>query len=49
MAIKRTNEEIYKRYNWLLNAVEEEENQDDITQAKLWSQIDLILWLEYII
>lgn len=46
MELKRTNEEVQKRYEWLLKAVDEEENQDDITQAKLWSQIDFILWLE---
>lgn len=46
MEIKRTNEEIQKRYDWLLKAVDDENNQDIKTQCKLWSQIDFILWLE---
>jgi hypothetical protein len=41
----RTEEEIKERLQWLLQALDDEENQHEITQAKLWSQIDFIKWL----
>ena len=46
MEIKRSTADIEKRFNWLLKAVDDEDNQDPSTQCKLWSQIDFILWLE---
>ena len=41
----RTQEEIKSRLQWLLKAVDDEENQNEITQAQLWQQIDFIKWL----
>lgn len=41
----RTEEEIKNKLKWLLNAVDDVENQNEIIQAKLWSQIDFIRWL----
>lgn len=41
----KTEKEINDKYEWLLKALDDEENQDDLSQAKLWAQIDLIKWL----
>ena len=41
----RTEQEIKDRLKWLLKAVDDEENQNEITQSQLWQQIDFIKWL----
>ena len=41
----RTEEEIKSKLKWLLRAVDEEENQSEVMQVKLWQQIDFIKWL----
>lgn len=41
----KTEQEIRERLNWLIKALDDEENQNEIQQAKLWSQIDFIKWL----
>lgn len=38
-------EELNKKLEWLLKAVDDEENQSEIQQVKLWTQIDLINWI----
>lgn len=38
-------EELNKKLEWLLKAVDDEENQSEIQQIKLWTQIDLINWI----
>lgn len=42
----RTNEEIIKRKEWVLKALDEEENQGEIRQIQLYAQLDLLKWLE---
>lgn len=41
----KTEEEIKAKLKWLIKAIDDIENQDDITQCKLWAQIDIIRWL----
>ena len=41
----KTEQEIRERLNWLIEAVDEDENQNDKAQCKLWAQIDFIRWL----
>lgn len=42
----RTEKEIKEKLQWLLKAIDDEENQSDLMQVKLWAQIDFIKWLE---
>lgn len=42
----RSEEEIKEKLQWLLQAVDDEENQSEIAQVQLWTQIDFIKWLE---
>lgn len=41
----KTENEIRERLNWLLKALDDEENQNEIQQIKIWTQIDFIKWL----
>ena len=41
----KTENEIRERLNWLIKALDDEENQSEIQQAKLWAMIDFIKWL----
>ena len=41
----RTEQEIKDRLQWLLKAVDDEENQNEIVHAQLWQQVDFIRWL----
>lgn len=41
----KTEAEIKAKLQWLIKALDEEENQSDITQTKLYAQIDFIRWL----
>ena len=41
----KTENEIRERLNWLLKALDDEENQNEMQQAKLWAMIDFIKWL----
>lgn len=38
-------EELNKKLEWLLKSVDDEENQSEIQQVKLWAQIDLLRWI----
>lgn len=41
----KTEEEIKQRLKWLIKALDDPDNQTEIQQAKLYAQIDLIMWL----
>lgn len=41
----KTQDEIKERIAWLNKAIDYEENQNDIMQAKLYSQLDTLLWV----
>lgn len=41
----KTENEIRERLNWLLKALDDKENQNEIQQVKIWAQIDFIKWL----
>lgn len=41
----KTENEIRERLNWLIKALDDEENKNEIQQAKLWAQIDFIKWM----
>ena len=41
----KTEEEIRKRLDWLIKALDDEDNQTQIQQCKLYAQIDFIKWL----
>lgn len=41
----KSEQEIKDRLKWLLKAVDDEENKAEISQIKLWEQIELIKWL----
>ena len=41
----KTEEEIRQRLNWLIKALDDPDNQTEIQQAKLYTQIDFIKWL----
>ena len=38
-------EKLNKKLEWLLKAIDDEENQSEIQQVKLWAQIDLLRWI----
>ena len=42
----RTKEEIIRKKEWVLKALDEEENQGEIRQIQLYAQLDLLKWLE---
>ena len=41
----RTEQEIREKLEWLIKALDEEENQTTFQQCKIYAQIDLIRWL----
>ena len=41
----RTEEEMKEKLQWLIKAVDDEENQTELMQAKLYAQIDIFRWL----
>ena len=41
----RTEEELKEKLQWLIKAVDEEENKTELMQAKLYAQIDIFRWL----
>jgi len=41
----KTEEEIRTKLKWLIEKLDEPENQSEKQQIKLWSQIDFIRWL----
>ena len=41
----KTETEIRERLNWLLNALDDKDNQTQAQQIKFWAQIDFIKWL----
>ncbi|MBQ1988283.1 MAG: hypothetical protein II234_00065 [Clostridia bacterium] len=41
----KTEEQIKERLKWLINALDDEDNQTECQQVKLWAQIDFIKWL----
>jgi hypothetical protein len=42
----KTEEQIEQRLQWLIKALDDEENQQEATQIKLYAQIDLINWIK---
>ena len=42
----KTEEQIKERLKWLINALDDEDNQTEAQQIKLWAQIDFCRWLE---
>lgn len=42
----KTEKEIKERLKWLLQALDDPDNQTENQQIKLYAQIDLIKWLE---
>ena len=41
----KTEEEIKDKLQWLIKALDDEDNQGELQQTKLWAQIDFIRWL----
>ena len=41
----KTEEEIKDKLQWLIKALDDEDNQGEIQQTNLWAQIDFIRWL----
>lgn len=41
----KTENEIKERLNWLIKALDDEDNQTESQQIKIWAQIDFIKWL----
>lgn len=41
----KTENEIKERLKWLIQALDDPENQCEKMQIKLWTQIDFIKWL----
>ena len=41
----KTKEEIQKRLDWLIKALDDKDNQTETQQIKLYAQIDLIHWM----
>lgn len=39
-------EEIEKMKEWLIKALDDEENQSELMQVKLYAKLDLLRWLE---
>ena len=42
----KTEKEIKERLQWLINALDDPDNQTEKQQIKLYAQIDFIKWLE---
>ena len=41
----KTREEIEKRMQWCLEALDDEDNKTDIQQAKIWAQYEAFRWV----
>ena len=41
----KTEKEIREKLEWLLKAVDDEDNQQELMQVKLWTQIDFCNWI----
>ena len=41
----KTEKEIREKLEWLLKAVDDEDNQSENQQIKLWTQIDFCNWI----
>lgn len=41
----RTEKEMQEMKEWLIKALDDEENQSEIQQAKLYAKLDLLHWL----
>ena len=41
----KTEEEIKAKLQWLIKALDDEDNQTESQQVKLWAQIDFCRWL----
>lgn len=41
----KNEQEIKERIQWLVTAIDEEENDNKIMQAKLWYAIDMLKWV----
>ena len=41
----KTREEIEKRMQWCLEALDDEDNKTDLQQAKIWTQYETLRWV----
>lgn len=42
----RTEKEMQEMKEWIIKALEAEENQSEMQQVKLWAKLDLLRWME---
>ena len=42
----KSEQEIQAKLEWLLKAVDDEENQQEAVQIRLWAQINCLLWVQ---
>ena len=41
----KTKEEIEKRLKWCLDALDDEDNNTELQQAKIWAQYETLRWV----
>lgn len=41
----KTETEIKKRLEWILKAIDDEDNQSEIQQIKLYAELNLLKWI----
>lgn len=42
----RTEEEIINRIEWIKNAINDEDNDTEFMQIKLYAQLDILKWVK---
>lgn len=42
----KQEQEVQTKLEWLKNAIDREENQQEAVQIRLWAQINCLLWVQ---